>query len=342
MSRWRLVRSGVLAAGIVLLAVGPLASAAGAAAGSGAGARDGADYPRITQVEAKRLPQLELTVVVPPVLSGDTLAASAFRVIEGGRPKPVTVATRLPARDLRVMLVVDTTVPAPVLAAEQGAAREFLLGLPAHAQAGVIAGGPEPELVAEPGTDRALAVRALVDLRPQAADDAVDITPSLALALMDPGRGTNVVVAVDSRPTISTVPYETAQAALVSRTAVYSILLAKGAAGYLGGLPELSGGRVLRSSGTKDLVSAYDTVQYELRSRYRIGYRSDILDTHKAELTVTAGGVRAATTFVVTAAAEAPAAPPTGDRARTLLGAALLIFAVGTTLGQRLLRVRSA
>lgn len=334
MARSTKVGGGLLALAAALLLAGPLAAGA-AAVGDG--------YPRILQVESKRPGQLELTFVVPPVLSGDALPPSAFEVIENGQRRPVSSATRLPVRDLRVQLVVDTTVSPAVLAAQQGAAREFLLGLPVEAQAGVIAGGPEPELVAEPGTDRAATVRALVALRPQPPDDAFDVTPSLALALLSPGRGTNVVVLVDPRPTISTVPYETSRAALESGTAVYSILLGRGAAGYLGGLPELSGGRVLRPSTPAAILGAFDTVRYELRSRYRLGYPTTISGSHRAQLVVTARGVRAATTFAVAATpAASPTAPADSNRTRTLFGTVLLVFAVVTALAQRLVRLRSA
>lgn len=327
---------GALAVAAVLLLVGPLAADA-TAAGDG--------YPRVVQVESKGAAQLELTVVVPPVLSGAALPPSAFEVIESGQRRPVSSVIRVPVRDLRVQLVLDTTVSPATLAAQQGAAREFLLALPAQAEAGVIAGGPEPEVVAEANTDRGAAVRALVALRPEPPDDAVDITPSLALALQSPGRGTNVVVAVDSRPVVSTVPYETAQAALHSRTALYSIVLRKAAAGYLGGLPELSGGRVLPLPAPGSILAAFDTVRYELRSRYRLAYPTTIAGSHKARLIVTARGVRAGTTFAVAAAPASVAsrvAADDSDRTRTLIGTVLLAFALAAALAQRLVRLRSA
>lgn len=86
-----------------------------------------ADYPRVLQVDASRSPEISVTVVVPPPLSGATLPASAFAAREGGHAHAVTRAVQLPLTDLRLILMLDTAVQPDDLAAEQGAARELLV-----------------------------------------------------------------------------------------------------------------------------------------------------------------------------------------------------------------------
>lgn len=328
---WRSLgwRVGGMVLGVSVLVICPLATSRAVAA---------SDYPRVLQIQSDRPPQVSVDVVLPPLLSGDTLPASAFAVHVNGSRSLVTSADRLTLADLRIILVIDTAVPPAVLDAQQGAAREFIFELPAQARVGVIAGGPDPELVAAPGTDRSATVRALAAVRAQPPDDAVDVTPSLDLALaqLATGRGTDVVVAVDSRPTPTTVPYELSRAALDRRTAVYSVVLGRAAAGYLGGLPELSGGRVLKVTGPRLLLNAFDTVRPELQGRYRVGY-SATGDGQTVELVVAARGVRAATTFAVAGVAS-PALPPPreGSRPVALLAGGLVVIAISAVLVGRL------
>lgn len=324
MSRLAARRLGVLLiAGV--LATGVLATAPAAAA----------DYPRVLSVRADHPPQVSLDVVVPPMLADRTLPASAFEVIDRGQRVPVRSATRLTPSPLRVMLVLDTTVPAAALAAQQGAAREFLFGLPAQAQVGVVAGSPDPVVAAPPSTNREAAVRALVELEPEPADSAVDVTPALGSAIdeLEPSGGANVVVVVDSRPAGETVPYEVSRAALDAGTAVYALLLKPGPRGYLGGLPALSGGRVLNVTGPGMLLTAFDTVRLDLSGRYRVDYSAAGPPGRTAQLAVAADGIRQVTSFAVGEAAE----PTAGDDAPPLApiaGALLAILACAVLVGR--------
>lgn len=325
--RGRWVAAGLLF-GLPFTGPGPLAASSAATE----------VYPRILEVRSDGDAQVFLDVVVPPLLSGETLPASAFVVTQNGRRSQVTSAARLvPARQ-QVVLVLDPTVPPAVLAAEQGAARELVFALPALTQVGVVAGGPAPEELAPPGTDREATVRALLALRPEPVDGAVDVSPSLGVAVTQLGSsGGGVVIAVDSRPTAVTVPYDLSQTVLATRTALYSILLRPGPAGYLGGLPSLTGGRVLQLTGPEQLVGAFDTVRAELLGRYRIGYRQAEGSGRSAQLIVAARGVRAATTFDVRAA-PAPAAPASHHRTRPvrIILAGLVVLVVSAALAWRL------
>ncbi len=327
MSRSLFVRVGGTVLGVSLLVMCPLASSRAVAAG---------DYPRVLQVQANRPPLVSVDVVVPPLLSGEILPSSAFELSSNGKRLVVTSADRLPLSDLRIMLVIDTAVPPAVLEAQLGAARDFLFELPAQARAGVIAGGPDPELVTTPGIDRSATVRALVGLRSQPPDEAVDVTPSLDLALgqLAPGGG-NVVVAVDYRSTLTTVPYALSRAALDRRTAVYSIVLGRAAPGYLGGLPGLSGGRVLTVARPQLLVKAFDTVRSELQGRYRVGYWNSG-QGEAVELVVTAKGVTAATTIPAEQTVEAASPQSAGSRPVALLAGVLVLITIAAVFVGRL------
>lgn len=322
------LRMGGMVVGVSLLVMCPLASSPAVAAG---------DYPRVLQVRGDQPPLVSVDLVVPPLLSDQTLPSSAFKVSANGLPLLVTSADRLSLADLRIMLVIDTAVAPAVLDAQLGAAREFLFQLPAQAQAGVIAGGPDPELVTAPDGDRSATVRALASLRPQPPDSAVDVTPSidLALAQLTTG-GANVVVAVDSRSSPTTVPYDLSRATLDRRTAVYSIVLGRSAGGYLGGLPGLSGGRVLTVTRPQLLVNAFDTVRSELQGRYRIGYQATG-NMAPVELVVTARGVTAATTFAADRSAGPASRPaPAESRPVALLAGVLVVIAIAAVLVGRL------
>lgn len=286
-----------------------LAGALGAGGLLGVGKAAAAEgYPRILSVDASRAPQIVVQAVVPPLLAGQALPVDAFDVVENGRRLPITSATRVPPEDLRVLLVVDTAVAPATLAAEQGAAREFVFELPPRAQVGVVSTDPEPSVVDPLGTDRGATIRALVGLAPTAPNSAGDVTRTLEIALgqLKPARGTGVVVMVDSRPVATAVPGSLSSAATATRATVYPIVLADAPPGYLGGLPGRSGGRVLPVDDPKRLLSAYDVVVREMLGRYRIGFRTTASGSHTADLTVNSQGVRATTAFVV-----APGIAPT-------------------------------
>lgn len=324
------VRFGGMALIISLPVMSPLAASRAVAAG---------DYPRVLQVQSDQPRQVSVDVVVPPLLAGVALPVSAFEVRVNGGRSLVTSAGRLTPADLRIMLVIDAAVSPAVLEAQQGAARELIFELPAQARVGVVAGGPDPALVAAPGTDRAATVRALSAVRAQPPDDAVDVTASLEVALrqLATGRGTDVVVAVDWRPIPTAMPFEVSRTALDRRTAIYSIVPSRPPPGYLDGLPELSGGRVLEVTGPRLLLNAFDTVRSELQGRYRVGYSgTDVGAT--VELVVAARGVRAATTFAV-AGVAGPAPPPTdpaGARPAALFAGVLVVIAISAVLVGRL------
>lgn len=317
-------RAACLLLGVLGLVLGPVATAPAAAAG---------DYPRVLQVETDRPPQVSLDVVVPPLLASQLLPASAFQITDSGRRVPVT-ATRLTPSPLRVVLVLDTAVSPAVLAAQQGAAREFLFRLPPRAEVGVVAGSADPVVLAPPTANRSATVRALVALEAEPPDQAVDVTPSLGTALdeLELRGGANVVIVVDSRPDIETVPYDVSRAALDARTAVYALLLKRGPAGYLGGLPALSGGRVLQLDGPRMLLNAFDTVQSDLLGRYRVGYLASGSPGREAQLVVAAAGVQAATTFAVGETARPTSndePPPLTTFAAVLLAILLCAVLVG-------------
>lgn len=320
-----------LCVGLALAALGPAAASAAEI------------YPRILRVDASRVPQVSVLAVVPPLLSAQTLTTSAFEVVENGERRPVSSVARLPWADLRVMLVIDSAVPANVLAAQQGAARDFIFRLPATAQVGVVVSGPAPDVVAVPSTDRESAVRSVADLRPQAGNlrDHVSAALELALSQLQPTPDLNVVVAVDARPSVTTVPYAVSQAALTARAAVYPIVLGQAPAGYLGGLPGVTGGRLLEGNLPERLLAAYDTVADELQGRYRVGYTTELSRRHVAELTVAAGSVRGRARFIVnptTGSAAARARGPGSGNPGRVLG--ITVAAAVLLAGLALLAVR--
>jgi hypothetical protein len=285
---------------VVAPAVAVVLGMTGLLAAAPAVARDD-DYPRILAVNASRPPQVEVQAVVPPLLAGQTLPIDAFEVVENGRQRPVMSVTRLPPTALRVLLVLDTAVPPATLAAEQGAAREFVFELPPQVRVGVVATDPEPNVVSSPDTDRSATVRAIIGLKPTAPSSTNDMASTLELALSQlmPAQGTGVVVTVDSRPVATALSAGLSRAATTARAAVYPIVLSEPPLGYLGGLAVRSGGRVIRVDDPRRMLSAYDIVVKELLGRYRIVYATSATGSHTADLTVAALGIRGTTAFVV-------------------------------------------
>lgn len=291
----------------------------GLLAGGPAVAQD--EYPRVLAVDASRPPQVRVEAVVPPLLAGQPLPIEAFQVVENGRQRPVLSATRLSASDLRVVLVLDTAVAPTTLAAEQGAAREFVFQLPPQVQVGLVTNDPEPNVVAPLDTDRGSTIREIVDLQltaPSSADD-VSSTLELALAQLKGQGGTGVVVTIDTRPVATSISGELSRTATAANATVYPIVLNDPPLGYLGGLAARTGGRVLQVDDPRRLLSAYDIVVNELLGRYRVEFATSITGSHTADLTVAARGIRGTTAFVVKPAA-APSATTTTSRSTEFRG----------------------
>lgn len=276
-------------------------------------------YPRILAVDSSHLPRVELEAVVPPLLAGRTLPAGAFSVVESGRPVPVSTAVHLPATDLRLMLVLDTAVKADVLAAIQGAVRDFVLQLPDQARVGLVAANPAPVVLSPAGTDRAATIGALAGLRARSSGAGDDTAALLQLAMthLPAGTGSAAVVMVDEHPVTTTVPSAVHRAAAAGDVLVYQIVLGAPPAGYLGGLPALTGGRILPVSRPGRLLSAYDLVVSELWGRYRLAYSTTVGGSHPADLTVSSTGITGTTRFVVDAPAPPRPAPAAGLKGST-------------------------
>lgn len=271
-------------------------------------------YPRILTVDTSQLPEVELEAVVPPLLAGRTLPATAFSVVEDGRRMPVSSAVHRPAADLRLMLVLDTAVAPDALAAQQGAMRDFLFELPDRAQVGLVAANPAPVVMEPAGTGRASTIRSLAGLQPRPGGAGDDTAALLRLALghLPEGTGTRAVVMVDDHPAATGVPSELRRAAVGGDVTVYQIVLGDPPADYLGGLPDETGGRVLRVTEATRLLSAYGVVASELAGRYRVTYSTTTTEgSHAADLTVSSAGVSGTTTFVIDAG-ETPKPSPAG------------------------------
>ncbi len=287
MRRSRLLASAVLTAAVALLPFAP--SPAGAA-----------DAPlTVVSTDVTGYPDVRVVVAAPASLGGQTLTDDAFRVTEGGQPRPARVDP-LPADHLEVSLVIDTSgsMAGAPLAAAKAAAGAFLGQLPAAVPVSVIGFGASPSVASPRSSDRAAQTAAVAGLK-AAGDTALYDAVGTGLSQFPPAAdGTRrvIVLLTDGADTASGRTLEATAGALSGAgVALFAVELPTGEtnAQALGRLASASGGRVVQASDPAALAGAFDAVAGQLVRQYTVTYPSQARGATDVDVVLETGGVRA-------------------------------------------------
>ena len=228
---------------------------------------------------------LTAVVTVPLLLSTRQLPAAAFTASQDGRPLPLS-AMRVVESPSELVVVLDTSVPVPQLAAEQSAAADLLRALP-----------PDLPTTVLPGGDRTTARSAIGDVaslapRRAALLDGLPDTPSVR----------RLVVVLAACPAVD------AERRTVGggQTQVSVLATEAGCGAAAGRLAGPEPGVVRLGLDTPGLFAAADQVsrlllgQYALRTEPGVG-------PGPVQLTVHDGATSAALTFAPASSAPGPA-----------------------------------
>ena len=254
----------------------------------------------VTSTDVSAYPEVRVVLAAPAPLGNQKLTESAFRVSEGGDPRPVVRLEALGGDQLEVALALDTSgsmVGAP-LAAAKTAARSFLAQLPATVPVSVVGFGASATVVSARSSDRAAqaaAVNGLVARGQTGLYDAV----GLALAQLPPsGPGVRrvVVLLTDGGDTSSTSTLDaTANALGAAGVPLFAVELrtSESNPAALGRLTQASGGRVTAATDPAALAGAFDAIAKQLVRQYAVTYRSGARGGTDVDVVLEAQGVRA-------------------------------------------------
>lgn len=234
---------------------------------------------RLTALDTSALPTVTAALTVPPALAGADLPPGAFAVTENGRPV-TPVVTRLPAEDIEVVLVVDTSgsMAGGPMESARAAVATFLGTIPASTKVGVVGFGPAPVLAAPLSADRAAVSAAVRGLKP-AGETALYDALDLAVRQFSPGGTTrrSVVLLSDGGDTASTATLEATSAALAASGVhldVAQLLSADSNGAALARLAVAGRGRVAPAADPAALAGIYDDIARSLANQYLVSFRS--------------------------------------------------------------------
>ena len=263
----------------------------------------------VVRTDVTAYPDVSMVVAAPPELGDQPLSTAAFKVVEGGEVRTVTVEP-LPADQLELALVIDTSASmagAPLTAAKV-AAQSFLAQVPAGVPVSIIAFGASPTIVSPRSANRPAQVAAIKGLSAR-GDTALYDALGLALAEL-PGSGARrmAVLLTDGGDTRSTATLNATADALVSaKVPLFAVELTTSESNpaALGRLTSVSGGRLVPASDPTALAGAFDAVARQLVRQYAVSYRSQANGSTDIDVIVEAEGVRATSRPHL----ELPAAP---------------------------------
>jgi tight adherence protein B len=310
----------------------------------------------VTAIDAGRYPTVTATVTLPSSVSDVGITNDRVRVEENGAPRAAKV-TRVPAQDLDVVLLIDTSgsMQGAPLAAAKAAAAAFLARMPAPARIGVVGFGSTPAVASPLTTDRAAlgsAIAGLTTTGETAVYDAVNV----ALDQFRTGDqvSRNIVLLSDGGDTASTALLDAVRARLAASDVRLDVAELATAESRHDALVQLAGagrGSVVPAADPAALTPIFDSLGRGLANQYTVEFTAEGHGDTRLRVTVDNGRQRA----VAETAVELPAAvlaPAPADEAVTtaparegvgpagLLAGAALCFAALLT-GATLLPSRS-
>ena len=282
---------------------------------TGAGA---AEQLRIDTIETLDHPRVKMTLTAPTGLAGETLTADNFTVTENGTKVPFDVVA-LPTDELNVTLLVDTSgsMRGGAMASAKGAARAFTVSLPSSVPVRLIGFGTEPDVKTPlTGNDDVLA-RAISNLE---ATGETALYDAVLSAVAQEEKATKarraLVVLSDGGDTASEATLREAATALKARTLdlyVVSLETTESDSRALRTIAKASGGRVVSASDPSALEGVFRQVASQLVNRYELSFESTGGGTTELDVSLTAGGITAASKRLIDlppAAIDNPAAKP--------------------------------
>lgn len=305
----RSMASAVAALGalaVALAAVAPL----GAQVTGGATGATGAPAGELTvvSVDVSDQPLVRIVAAPPSSLGGQPIDGSSFRVDEQGH-SPVLTVRELPADDLEIALVIDTSgsMTGAALTAAKAAARSLVGQLPPTAPVTVIGFGAAPKLLSARTTDRgatAAAIEALEAGGQTALYDAVALAltvltgppPGVPQTGAGPQARRSVVLLSDGGDTGSAALLDdVARALAAAAVPVFAVELAtaEGRSQPLADLASATGGRVAPASDPASLQGVFDGIVRQLVRQFEITWTTTARGSVEVAVTLQTPGGRA-------------------------------------------------
>jgi Ca-activated chloride channel homolog len=227
-----------------------------------------------------RLVELYTNVVDRAGKPVEGIGPQDLQVLEDGVRQSIRQVERVEDTPLRLVTLIDNSASMlPRLEPTRKAALQFLhRTLRPHDQAAVITFNRSPRIAVGLTSDLTMLEDGLASLT---ADDETSLYDSLIFSLYylggSPGQRA-VVLLSDGEDNASSFHFaDVLESARRAGIAVYAIginLPREGASGELARLAAETGGRSFFVRGTDELDGAYQEIQRDLRSRYRVSYQS--------------------------------------------------------------------
>ncbi len=234
---------------------------------------------QVTAVGPSRFPEVTATVTLPAALAGRDVPPAAFTLLENGASATATV-TPLPADELEVMLVIDTSgsMAGDALSGAKQAATAFLGRMPSATRIGVVGFGASPVLASGLSLDRQALAAAVAGLE-AGGETALYDAVGRAIAQFSPGPGVHrsIVVLSDGGDTASADSLEGVSAKVSAagvRLDVAELTSPESNRAALDRLAAAGNGALSSAADPVALGGIYDTVARSLANQYLLSFRA--------------------------------------------------------------------
>lgn len=233
---------------------------------------------RIDAIDQSDFPAVVLTVTVPPEMNGLELTPENFFVSEDDTGVAVQV-TRLPAEELAVALVVDTSgsMEGSPLESAKEAVAGFVDAMPADVELALLGFGDTSELLVPFTTDRDAVLNGVSGLDSGGDTALYDGLVEAAASFGQEEKRRTILLLTDGRDTVSDAELDDALVALIGsdvRLVIVELESPEIDRTTLNRLEGATGGIIVAATDPAALQGIYSDVASDLINQYELSYRS--------------------------------------------------------------------
>lgn len=285
---------------------------------------------QIVGVDTSTYPRVAVTVVAPRALADAELDAEAFRLVESGEARDISVR-RADGEELAAVLVLDTSGSMDgAMAAARAAAVEFVEQLPPGARVALVGFADQPQRLAGFTSDKARVIEAIGAAR-VGGETALYDAVLAATAMFSPSDSArSIVLLSDGGDTASTATLEAAVRRLAdSDAALHAISLVTDETdeAALERLTAATDGFVASATDAAALTELFAQIATDVGNQYVIEYETTARGLVELGVGITAEGVVAESSKGVDLPPPPSAVSFMGSRSGLVLGALLCYVA---------------
>lgn len=238
------------------------------------------DAIQIAGADINAYPDVEVSILAPPGMTGQPIDAETFALTEGGVPREIAVRQQ-PGSEQDIVLAVDVSggMSGTALDDVKRAAADFVRRAPSGAHIGIVAISSVPQVISELTTDVPLLIRRIGELK-AGGNSAIADSVVTATEILDRGTApNNILLLLTDGADTSSAHAMTDIPGVLSRahTSLYTVQMStpETNAAVLRQLTRAARGQYATAGDTGSLSAIYESVARALGNLYGVRYESE-------------------------------------------------------------------